>query len=58
MYGIEVLHPDSGVMHEDPIIVDRPFFAARNGLLYMVNAHELDGEGILRNPVVDVYEFK
>lgn len=58
MYGIEVLHPDTGVVHSKPILADRPFFAARNGLLYSVNAHEPDDKGILQNPVIDVYEFQ
>lgn len=57
-YGIEVLHPDTGVVYAEPILTDRPFFAARNGLLYMVNAHKPDNKGILQNPVIDVYGFE
>lgn len=58
MYGIEVLHPDTGLVHAEPILADRPFFAARNRLLYIVNTHAPDDKGILQNPVIDVYEFK
>ncbi len=57
-YGIDVLHPETGVVYTEPILTDRPFSAARNGLLYIVNTHEPDDKGILQNPVVDVYELK
>jgi hypothetical protein len=56
-YYMQVITSEGETLHDNNISNDRPFFAARNGLFYMVSEHRENENGEVVNPVIRIYRF-
>lgn len=56
-YGIEIFDLNGNFLFEDELIYDKPIAATSNGYLYIVSQPTVSKNGILPNPIIEIYKL-